>query len=58
MRKEDGSITLTQPHLIDSILTDLKLNTSNAKGRMTPALSSVLLHQDLEGDPFDESFHY
>jgi hypothetical protein len=57
-KRKDNTITLTQPHLIESILKDLKLHSANAKGRITPALSSVLLHQDLAGNPFDESFHY
>ena len=33
-KNKDGTITLTQLYLIDSILQDLKLNTVNAKGRM------------------------
>jgi hypothetical protein len=57
-KRKDNTITLTQPHLIESILKDLQLLNANAKGRITPALSSVLLHQDLAGDPFDKKFHY
>ena len=38
----DGTITLTQPHHIDNILTDLKLQSARTTGRKTPALSSVL----------------
>ncbi len=57
-RKSDGNIALTQPQLITSILQDLNLQASSAKGRTTPALSSVLLNEDHEGAPFDESFHY
>jgi len=53
-----GTITLTQPHLIDAILTDLKLQSTRTKGRETPALSSVILYKDPKGPPFDESFHY
>ena len=54
----DGTITLTQPHLIDAILTDLKLQSTGTKGRETPALSSILLYKDPKGPPFDASFHY
>jgi hypothetical protein len=54
----DGTITLTQPHLIDAILTDLKLQSTGTKGRETPALSSILLYEDPKGPPFDASFHY
>jgi hypothetical protein len=54
----DGTITLTQPHLIDNILTDLKLQSTRTTGRKTPALTSVLLKKDHKGIPFDSSFHY
>jgi hypothetical protein len=54
----DGTITLTQPHLIDNILTDLKLQSARTNGRKTPALTSVLLQKDPKGIPFDGSFHY
>ncbi len=54
----DGTITLTQPHLINTILTDLNLQTARTTGRSTPALSSVLLHRDPQGLPFNKSFHY
>jgi hypothetical protein len=54
-RNDDGSITLSQPHLIASILKDLRL-TNDSKTATTPALSSVLLHADLEGEPHDGNF--
>jgi hypothetical protein len=54
----DGTITLTQPHLIDAILKDLNLQSPRTTGRSTPALSSVLLHKDPNRIPFDDSFHY
>ncbi len=54
----DGTIMLNQPHLIDAILTDLNLQSTRTTGRSTPALSSILLHQDSKGIPFDKSFHY
>ena len=41
-RKEDGSIHLTQPHLIDSILRDLNLNAEGVKPRTTPCSSQTL----------------
>ncbi|KAL7564554.1 hypothetical protein ACA910_013955 [Epithemia clementina (nom. ined.)] len=55
----DGSIMLTQPHLIDSILQDLQLQ-SNSQVRETPALSTVILHKDEQGKPKDQqaNFHY
>ena len=43
--QEDGSIHLTQPQLIDTILEELGL-TSKESNRMTPALSSKILQRD------------
>jgi hypothetical protein len=57
-KKKDGSMALTQPQLIESILTDLKLHQENVKGRTTPAMKTVLVHKDANGAPFDNSFHY
>mmetsp|Transcript_28700 Transcript_28700/g.41073 ORF Transcript_28700/g.41073 Transcript_28700/m.41073 type:complete len:760 (+) Transcript_28700:1583-3862(+) len=57
-RCEDGTMQLTQPHLIDSILADLGLDKQGATGRVTPALTSRILHHDIDGEPFDERFHY
>jgi hypothetical protein len=55
---DDGSLSLRQPHLIDSILKDLHLDKGNVTPRMTPALKTRILHKDTTGEPFDESFHY
>jgi hypothetical protein len=57
-RKIDGTIALTQPQLIASILQDLNLQAPSTKGRSTPALSTVLLNKNREGASFDGSFHY
>jgi hypothetical protein len=54
----DGTIKLTQPHLINTILTNLNLQSTGTKGQSTPALSSVLLYKDPNSAPFDNSFHY
>ena len=54
---KDGSIKLTQPHLIDAILKDLHLQ-ENTKGKSTPALSSQILHPDVDGEDMGEEFHY
>ena len=56
-RKSDGSIHMTQPHLIDQILKDLKFQ-DNTKTKDTPAKSSTLLSRHSESEPFDQSFHY
>lgn len=57
-RREDGSILLTQPHLIDQILSDLHLESQNVKSKDTPAKSSTLLSRHPTSQPFDQSFQY
>jgi hypothetical protein len=39
-RRKDGTIHLTQPHLIDQILTDLRLDGNDVKIKQSPASSS------------------
>ena len=56
--KKDGTIHLTQPHLIDQIISDLGLTQDNVKVKETPAKSSQLLTRDVKGKDFDKSFHY
>jgi hypothetical protein len=57
-RKSDGTIHLTQPHLIDQIIQDLRLQGENVKPRTTPAASSKLLTRHSNSKPFDNSFNY
>lgn len=57
-RRKDGSIHLTQPHLIDQILTDLRLQGNEVKLKSTPAASSKLLTRHSDSRPFDNSFNY
>lgn len=57
-RRSDGTIHLSQPHLIDQILDDLRMNGSNVKSRSTPAASSKLLTRHSDSEPFDNSFNY
>ena len=57
-RKPDGTIHLTQPHLIDQIITDLRLNDDNVKTKSTPTSSSKLLTRHSDSPSFDNSFHY
>ncbi|KAL7565945.1 hypothetical protein ACA910_008403 [Epithemia clementina (nom. ined.)] len=56
-RLPKGVIELTQPHLIDTILKDLHFQ-DNTSERSTPALSTVLLHKDAHGKPWQQDFHY
>jgi len=57
-RRSDGTIHLSQPHLIDQILEDLRLKAANVKSRSTPAASSKLLTRHTDSEPFDNSFNY
>ena len=53
-RKKDGSIHLTQPHLIDH----LRLKDDRVKAKSTPAASSKLLTRHRDSEAFDGSFNY
>ena len=52
-----GEITLMQPQLIASILTDLHLQCNNVIACKTLALSTVLLQKDPEGKPMHPEFN-
>ena len=56
--KKDGTIHLTQPHLIDQIISDLGLTQENVKIKETPSMSSKILRRDDTGQDFDKSFNY
>jgi len=57
-RMNDGKIKLSQPHLIDQILHDLKMDVENMKVKDTPCKSSEILKAGTHSKPFDQSFHY
>ena len=57
-RKPDGTIHLTQPHLIDQILKDLRLEDDNVTTKPIPASSSKLLSRHSNSKAFDGSFDY
>jgi len=57
-QKEDGSIHFTQPHLIKSILHDLRLDINGGENSTTPAASSRILGRHEDSPKFDESFNY
>ena len=46
--RNNRSIVLTQPHLIDSIIQDLHLQ-SGSNPKSTPSITTELLHKDAEG---------
>ncbi len=52
-RKADGTIHLTQPHLIDQILDDLRLNNKNVTTKKRPASLSCLLSRHSTLEAFD-----
>lgn len=52
-----GQITLTQPHLIDSIISDMGFK-ANTKEKPTPAPSTLSLNRDINGSAHDESWDY
>ena len=57
-KKTDGTIHLTQPHLIDQILKDLRLDNNRVTTKSTPESSSVLLSRHSTSQPHDDSFNY
>ena len=57
-RKEDGTIHLTQPHLIESILKDLRIPDEPAYVKDTPAKVKILLKRHQDAQQFDNAFHY
>ena len=57
-RKEDGTIHMTQPHLIEQILGDLRRLNEAVKPRSTPAASSKPLTRHSQSRNFDGSFTY
>ena len=53
----DGTITLTQPQLINLIIEDLNMK-DNTKPRADPACSYKLLHKDADGESVEANFHF
>ena len=54
---DDGSIVLTQPQLINSIIQDLHLQ-SGSNPKTTPAITSKVLYKDADGTDMTPEFHY
>ena len=57
-RRKDGTIKLSQPHLIKQILKDLRLDDDKVKAKNVPAPSSKLLSRHSRSPDFDNSFDY
>ena len=56
-RKPDGTIHLTQPHLIDQIVKDLGLDDDKVTHKSTPAASSKILRAHADSKDIDGSFN-
>ena len=62
----NSQVRMTQPQLINSILTDLKLGHTKlnvdkryqAKTQPVPASSTVILSRDINGEPHNETWSY
>ena len=57
-RTSKGAIHLTQPHLINSILQDLRLKKGESKCRDTPMKLPTILNKSKDSPEFDRSFNY
>jgi hypothetical protein len=53
----NGTIKVTQPHLIQSVLDDLNFNERMGT-KKTPAVPTIKLHRDAHGEKMDESWNY
>jgi hypothetical protein len=56
-RREDGTIKLTQPHLIDQIIDNVNFQ-KDTKFKATPAASTKILDKDKGGDPHVAWWHF
>ena len=54
---EDGSIKLSQPHLIEDILKQTHIAERHL-AKTTPAMSSKILHRHEQEESFNNRFHY
>ena len=57
-RQENETYTLTQPHLIESILEDVQMNLPSTTTKPYPAATTVLLHKDPDGEEHDAPWNY
>jgi hypothetical protein len=54
---EDGTIKLSQPHLIDQTIEDANFQ-ADTKFEAMPATSTKILHKDPSGNPHHATWHY
>ena len=57
IKRKEGKIKLSQPHLIEQVIKDLGLNHDKVLSKPIPVASSKILYAHKESPPFDDSFH-
>ena len=55
---ENGKIELTQPHLVDQILSDIKMDQDEVMVKDILAMISNIFCTDSTGTDFNKSFHH
>lgn len=56
-KRHDGPIHMTQLHLIDQVLNDLRMTNGNVNIKNIPAASPKILSSHTKSKDFDNSFH-
>ena len=56
--QKDGTIEFTQPHLIDKVLSALRLDGKTVDSKDVPAASSKILKRHTDSPEFDNHFNY
>jgi hypothetical protein len=57
-RRDDGTIHMSQPRLIDQVIEDLRMSAEEVAIKDVPMASSRVLTKRASSQPFDNSFHY
>ena len=57
-RRPDGTIHMSQPHLIKQIMKDIKVDPVKLNPKPTPMVSSRILKRHSDSAKHDNSFHY
>jgi hypothetical protein len=58
LERKGNRVHMSQPHIIDQILKDVRLDGPNVKTKSTPAATSTILGRHLDSEPFDGHFNY
>ncbi len=57
-KRDNGGIKFSQPHLIDKILKETRLDGKKVKKKRTPCASSKILHRHSDSPPMEPIFNY